>query len=63
MIQNNENGASRGERHEDVDILVVEDSATQARQLAHLLQQEGGYQVRIAANGEEGLAAARRRRP
>jgi diguanylate cyclase (GGDEF)-like protein/PAS domain S-box-containing protein len=43
-----------------VDILIVEDSATQAQFLAQLLQAEGGYRVRIAANGREGLVAARR---
>jgi PAS domain S-box-containing protein/diguanylate cyclase (GGDEF)-like protein len=42
-----------------VEILVVEDSATQAQYLAQLLETEGGYRVRIAANGLEGLRAAR----
>jgi PAS domain S-box-containing protein/diguanylate cyclase (GGDEF)-like protein len=46
-----------------IEILVVEDSATQARQLARLLQAEGGYRVRIAADGREGLAEARRAAP
>ncbi|MBQ5946016.1 EAL domain-containing protein [Massilia sp. ST3] len=46
-----------------VEILIVEDSVTQAEQLAHLLAREGGYQVRVAANGLEGLAAARQRAP
>ena len=46
-----------------VEILIVEDSTTQAEQLAHLLAGEGGYQVRVAGNGAEGLAAARLRAP
>jgi diguanylate cyclase (GGDEF)-like protein/PAS domain S-box-containing protein len=45
-----------------IDILVVEDSATQAQYLAQLLE-AGGYRVRIAANGREGLAAARAAAP
>jgi PAS domain S-box-containing protein/diguanylate cyclase (GGDEF)-like protein len=53
------------QRHdiEDIEILIVEDSATQARHLAHLLSEEGGYRVRIAVNGVAGLAAARAARP
>ena len=43
-------------------ILVVEDSPTQAQQLAHSLQAHG-YEIVIAVNGEEGLEAARRHRP
>ena len=35
----------------DIEILVVEDSATQARQLARLLE-TAGYRVRVAADGE-----------
>ncbi len=41
-----------------IDILVVEDSATQAEYLAKLLE-AGGYRVRIAANGREAIEAAR----
>jgi PAS domain S-box-containing protein/diguanylate cyclase (GGDEF)-like protein len=52
------------QEHEDgIDILIVEDSATQAQRLAHLLGVEGGYRVRIAADGAAGLAAARQTRP
>jgi PAS domain S-box-containing protein len=47
----------------DVDVLIVEDSATQAQHLAHLLATEGGYRVRIATNGVEGLVAARAQLP
>ena len=46
-----------------VEILIVEDSVTQAEHLAHMLTRDGGYQVRVAANGAEGLAAARLRAP
>jgi PAS domain S-box-containing protein/diguanylate cyclase (GGDEF)-like protein len=42
-----------------IDILVVEDSLTQAHYLARLLEAGGLYRVRIAANGEAGLQAAR----
>ncbi|TFW35348.1 EAL domain-containing protein [Massilia horti] len=51
------------QEQETVDILVVEDSPTQACQLAHLLAEQGGYTVRVAANGAEGLAAAREATP
>ena len=47
---------------EVVDILIVEDSRTQAEQLRYLLEQSG-YTVRVAGNGLEGLAAVRARRP
>ncbi|GAB3472256.1 hypothetical protein GCM10027321_45030 [Massilia terrae] len=46
-----------------IEILVVEDSATQARQLARLLQGDGGYRVRIAVDGLAGLTEARRSAP
>ncbi|HJV80128.1 EAL domain-containing protein [Noviherbaspirillum sp.] len=44
------------------DILVVEDSETQAGQIAHLLE-TAGYRVRVARNGREGLAQARAVKP
>ena len=57
--------AAQGQRSEvvveddgKIDILVVEDSATQAQYLAQILEQ-AGYRVRLATNGREGLAAAR----
>ncbi|MFS2219081.1 hypothetical protein ACCD08_31670, partial [Telluria sp. Tellsp104] len=40
----------------DIEILVVEDSATQARQLAQLLETVG-YRVRIASDGRAGRGA------
>lgn len=45
-----------------IDILIVEDSASQAQYLAHLLQGDG-YRVRVAVNGQEGLRAARAAAP
>jgi two-component system sensor histidine kinase/response regulator len=43
-------------------ILIVEDSPTQAEQLRHLLE-EHDYEVAVAADGKEGLAAARTHKP
>jgi len=45
-----------------VDILIVEDSPTQARRLQYILEQQG-YQVAHAANGRLALDAARQRKP
>jgi len=45
-----------------VEILIAEDSPTQAAQLAHLLEQHG-YLVTTAANGREALALLERRTP
>lgn len=47
---------------EPIPILVAEDSPTQAEQLRYLLDQ-AGYQVTVAANGRDALAAARASRP
>jgi signal transduction histidine kinase len=44
------------------DILIAEDSATQARHLQYILETHG-YQVTLAANGRLALEAARKRRP
>jgi two-component system, sensor histidine kinase and response regulator len=44
------------------EILIVEDSTTQAAQLSHTLEQ-AGYMVRIAGNGAEALRAVREARP
>lgn len=46
----------------DEDILIVEDSPTQAEQLRHILEQYD-YQVRIAANGRMALAVMADRKP
>jgi CheY-like chemotaxis protein len=45
-----------------VEILIAEDSPTQAARLAHLLEQHG-YSVMVAANGREALGLVERRRP
>ena len=44
------------------EILIVEDSPTQAQRLRHILEREG-YSVAHAANGRLALEAARRRKP
>ncbi len=44
------------------DILIVDDSRTQAELLRHLLETHG-YTVRAAANGVQALAAVREQRP
>jgi PAS domain S-box-containing protein/diguanylate cyclase (GGDEF)-like protein len=48
---------------ETVDILVVEDSPTQAQHLARLLAGEPGWKARIARDGSQALAEVARRRP
>ena len=53
---------SRKNRNGNVEILIVEDSATQREQLKHLLE-EHGFSVVAALNGKEALAAARQRKP
>jgi two-component system, sensor histidine kinase and response regulator len=45
-----------------LEILVVEDSATQLQHLTHILEQ-GGYAVRTASNGEVALTRLGERRP
>ncbi len=45
-----------------VEILIAEDSATQRKQLEHLLR-EHGYAVVAAPDGKQALAAARGRKP
>ncbi len=44
------------------EILIEEDSTTQAAQLSHTLEQ-AGYMVRVAGNGAEALQAVREARP
>jgi len=48
--------------HKGAEILVAEDSPTQAEKLKYLLC-ELNYVVTIAANGKQALAAARKRKP
>ncbi|MGC1372310.1 MAG: response regulator [Candidatus Sulfotelmatobacter sp.] len=50
------------ETGKQVDILIAEDSLTQAARLEHLLRGQG-YEVRIAGSGKEALAAARKKPP
>jgi len=45
-----------------IEILIAEDSATQALSLQHLLEQQG-YRATICENGRLALAEAKRRRP
>ncbi|MBI4455119.1 MAG: response regulator [Acidobacteria bacterium] len=45
-----------------IEILVVEDSATQAEQLKHILE-ERGYRVTVAADGSAALASLSKRKP
>mgnify|MGYP001392311975 FL=1 len=47
---------------EHAEILIVEDSLTQAKRLERLLTQNG-YVVYVARNGAEGLEAAARKKP
>jgi len=46
----------------EINILIVEDSPTQAEQLKFLLE-ECGYTILVAANGKEGLDVARKNKP
>ncbi len=47
---------------QDVEVLIVEDSHTQAEKLQYLIQGRG-YQVRVAANGKLALEAIKARMP
>jgi len=48
--------------NKSIEVLIVEDSPTQAEHLKYLLEEEG-YAVTVAANGQQALAATRTRRP
>lgn len=48
--------------NKDIEILVVEDSPTQAEQLKYVLEQQG-YCVSVANNGKEALALIGKRKP
>ncbi|MBI4462805.1 MAG: response regulator, partial [Acidobacteria bacterium] len=52
----------KGIGRNNVEILLVEDSPTQAEQLKHLLEGRG-YTVTLAGNGKQALGAARKRKP
>lgn len=47
---------------DELEILIVEDSPTQAERLRRLIQ-SSGYHARVAANGKLALAAIRERKP
>ena len=46
----------------EVEILIVEDSPTQAEQLKYTLQKEG-YSVSVASDGEQGVKLAQKKKP
>jgi PAS domain S-box-containing protein len=52
----------QGTINDDLDILIAEDSPTQAEYLKHLLE-ERGFQVRVATNGRRALALAQEKKP
>ncbi len=54
--------ANEDKRIPRVDIVIAEDSPTQAEKLRFLLEQQG-HTVRVAPNGRVALAAVRERRP
>src|SRR3954471_10277246 len=47
---------------EPLEVLIAEDSATQAHRLRYILEQRG-YRVTVAVNGRLALEAARRQKP
>jgi DNA-binding response OmpR family regulator len=47
---------------DQVDILIAEDSLTQAEQLKYLLEEQG-YRIRVAADGKQALAMVRKQMP
>jgi PleD family two-component response regulator len=49
-------------RNKGIEILIVEDSPTQAEQLKHILE-EAGYLVSAASNGKEALSAISKHKP
>lgn len=54
--------SQKRDRNHNIQILVVEDSRTQAEKLRSILK-ERNYEVIMASNGREALAAARQQRP
>ena len=54
--------ASTDPNNPPAEILIAEDSPTQAQRLQHILERQG-YAVRVATNGRLGLEAARERKP
>jgi two-component system sensor histidine kinase/response regulator len=54
--------SSQPRQSRNIDILIAEDSPTQAEQLRYLLD-DNGYRVTVARNGKEALAAAQQQLP
>ena len=54
--------AQPAQQQDGAEILIVDDSRTQAELLRYLLETRG-YKVRATTNGKEALAAARERKP
>src|SRR5215471_1306591 len=55
--------SSANQKHnKNIEILIAEDSPTQAQHLRYVLE-ENGFKVTAAKNGKEALAAVERRRP
>ena len=50
------------DKHNGIEILIAEDSPTQAEKLQYLLEGHG-YRVIVTANGKQALEAARRHKP
>jgi two-component system sensor histidine kinase/response regulator len=55
-------GRSRGNFFSGAEVLIAEDSQTQAEQLSHYLRKRG-FAVTVARDGREALAAALQRKP
>ncbi|MBI3995171.1 MAG: response regulator [Nitrospirae bacterium] len=55
-------GPRKKNNNNNIEILIAEDSATQAEELEHILE-ERGYRVTVAGNGKQALEAARKRKP
>ncbi len=53
---------SKNKKNSSINILIAEDSRTQADQLGFLLE-EHGFEVTIAANGKQALRAAQANKP
>jgi len=53
---------SKNKKNSSINILIAEDSRTQADQLGFLLE-ENGFQVTISANGKQALRAAQANKP
>jgi two-component system sensor histidine kinase/response regulator len=52
----------KGLENSDIEILIVEDSPTQAKELRYTLERHG-FVVRVAGNGGKALSMIRERKP